>query len=101
MRDTMIINVASLPGHGMGIDLNIEHLIRYLKVSILLLDCYNIILDVSLLSIRLFFVQRGSIQVGTTLGIFQLPSITYNKLNPKLPNPCALIIKALLIKMSI
>ncbi|KAF6749454.1 hypothetical protein DFP72DRAFT_1142625 [Ephemerocybe angulata] len=31
MRDTMLVNVSGLPGHWMGIDMNIEHLIRYLK----------------------------------------------------------------------
>ncbi|KAF8222368.1 hypothetical protein L208DRAFT_1323038, partial [Tricholoma matsutake] len=31
MRDMMLVNVSGLPGHAMGIDLNIEHLIRYLK----------------------------------------------------------------------
>lgn len=31
VRNTLIINISGLPGHGMGIDLNIEHLIRYLK----------------------------------------------------------------------
>ena len=29
----MIVNVSGLPGHAMGMDLNIEHIIRYLKVS--------------------------------------------------------------------
>ncbi|THU93699.1 hypothetical protein K435DRAFT_669729 [Dendrothele bispora CBS 962.96] len=33
MWDNMIINVAGLPGHGMGIDMNIEHIIGALKVS--------------------------------------------------------------------
>ncbi|KAH9044053.1 hypothetical protein EDB83DRAFT_2211657, partial [Lactarius deliciosus] len=32
MRDNMLVNPSGLPGHAMGIDLNIEHLIRYLKV---------------------------------------------------------------------
>lgn len=32
MRDNMIVNVSGLPGHFMAIDLNIEHLIGYLKV---------------------------------------------------------------------
>ncbi|THU96721.1 hypothetical protein K435DRAFT_567823, partial [Dendrothele bispora CBS 962.96] len=32
MRDNMIINVAGLPGHGMGIDMNIEHIIGALKL---------------------------------------------------------------------
>ncbi|RXW23948.1 hypothetical protein EST38_g1908 [Candolleomyces aberdarensis] len=31
MCDTMLINVSRLPGHAMGIDRNIEHLIGYLK----------------------------------------------------------------------
>ena len=32
MRDNMIVNVSGLPGHFMAVDLNIEHLIGYLKV---------------------------------------------------------------------
>ncbi|KAF8236102.1 hypothetical protein L208DRAFT_1253347, partial [Tricholoma matsutake] len=31
MRDNMIVNVLGLPGHAMGMDLNIEHIIQYLK----------------------------------------------------------------------
>lgn len=38
MRDNMLVNVSGLPGHAMGMDLNIEHLIRYLKVRISLLQ---------------------------------------------------------------
>ena len=33
MRDNMIINISGLSGHFMAVDLNIEHLIGYLKVS--------------------------------------------------------------------
>jgi hypothetical protein len=33
MRDNMIVNVSGLPGHFMAADLNIEHLIGYLKVQ--------------------------------------------------------------------
>jgi len=33
MRDNMLVNVSGIPGHAMGMDLNIEHLIRYLKVQ--------------------------------------------------------------------
>jgi hypothetical protein len=32
MRDNMLVNPSGLLGHAMGIDMNIEHLIRYLKV---------------------------------------------------------------------
>ncbi|KAH8980088.1 hypothetical protein EDB83DRAFT_2242445 [Lactarius deliciosus] len=31
MRDNMLVNPSGLPGHAMGIDMNIEHLIQYLK----------------------------------------------------------------------
>ncbi|THV02113.1 hypothetical protein K435DRAFT_582693, partial [Dendrothele bispora CBS 962.96] len=31
MRDNMIINIAGKPGHGMGIDMKIEHIIDALK----------------------------------------------------------------------
>ncbi|KAF8873122.1 hypothetical protein BD779DRAFT_1452195, partial [Infundibulicybe gibba] len=31
MRDNLLINISGLPGHAMGIDMNIEHLIWYLK----------------------------------------------------------------------
>ena len=33
MRDNMLVNVSGKPGHAMGIDMNIEHMIRYLKAS--------------------------------------------------------------------
>lgn len=32
MRDNMLVNISGLPGHWMGIDMNIEHIIGYLKV---------------------------------------------------------------------
>ncbi|KAG6906553.1 hypothetical protein DXG01_013220 [Tephrocybe rancida] len=32
MRDNMIVNPSGIPGHAMGINLNIEHLIGYLKI---------------------------------------------------------------------
>ncbi|RXW12464.1 hypothetical protein EST38_g13392 [Candolleomyces aberdarensis] len=31
MQDNMLVNVSGLPGRWMGMDLNIEHLIRYMK----------------------------------------------------------------------
>ncbi len=42
MHDIMLVNLSGLPGHFMPIDMNIEHLIGYLKVC----DCRasNIIL---------------------------------------------------------
>lgn len=32
MRDNMLVNPSGRPGYAEGIDMNIEHLIRYLKV---------------------------------------------------------------------
>jgi hypothetical protein len=33
MHDNMLVNPLGIPSHAMGIDMNIEHLIQYLKVS--------------------------------------------------------------------
>jgi len=33
MCDNMLVNISGLPGHAMAMDLNIEHLIGYLKVG--------------------------------------------------------------------
>ena len=38
MRDIMLVNPSGLKGHAMGIDMNIEHLIGYLKVRIFTLS---------------------------------------------------------------
>jgi len=35
MRDNMLVNMTGLEGHFMATDLNIEHLIRFLKVVII------------------------------------------------------------------
>ncbi|KAH9012405.1 hypothetical protein EDB83DRAFT_2529940 [Lactarius deliciosus] len=46
MRDNMLVNPSGLPGHAMGIDMNIEHLIRYLKVfSSRHVDCFPTLSD--------------------------------------------------------
>jgi hypothetical protein len=55
MRDIMLVNPSGLQGHAMGIDMNIEHLIGYLKVYIFLLvaDSY------SLHSLKALFAAKG------------------------------------------
>jgi Family of unknown function (DUF6589) len=40
MRDNMIVNVSGLSGHFMAVDLNIEHLIGYLKVNTVVLSVH-------------------------------------------------------------
>ncbi|KAG6835025.1 hypothetical protein H0H93_005508 [Arthromyces matolae] len=41
MRDNMLVNVSGLAGHWMAIDLNIEHLIGYLKVLFVAKGIYS------------------------------------------------------------
>ncbi|KAH9158718.1 hypothetical protein EDB89DRAFT_1867624, partial [Lactarius sanguifluus] len=41
MRDNMLVNPSGLPGHAMGIDMNIEHLIRYLKTLFVAKGIYS------------------------------------------------------------
>jgi len=33
MRDSMLVNMTGLEGHWMPVDLNIKHLIKFLKVT--------------------------------------------------------------------
>ncbi|KIM80400.1 hypothetical protein PILCRDRAFT_822535, partial [Piloderma croceum F 1598] len=42
MRDNMIVNISGLVGHCMPIDLNIEHIIGYLKVDQLTSNCIGL-----------------------------------------------------------
>lgn len=72
MRDSMLVNVSGLPGHWMGIDLNIEHLIRYLKVS----TTPSYLVVYLILGPRHCLRQRVSIQTGIGSGTYQLQSIT-------------------------
>lgn len=38
MRDHMLINMSGHPGHYMGVDLNMEHIINYQKACYLFLS---------------------------------------------------------------
>lgn len=42
MRDNMIINISGLSGHFMAVDLNIKHIIGYLKVNTVALLMHRI-----------------------------------------------------------
>lgn len=55
MRDNMLVNVSGLPGHFMAVDLNIEHLIGYLKVW----KCLYIDAIISDNHFQMFFVAKG------------------------------------------
>ncbi|KAJ8461886.1 hypothetical protein ONZ45_g18133 [Pleurotus djamor] len=41
MRDNMLLNISGLPGHAMPVDLNIEHLIGYLKTLLVVKGLYS------------------------------------------------------------
>jgi hypothetical protein len=47
MRDIMLVNPSGLEGHAMGIDMNIEHLIGYLKVCIFFISSQNLLTALS------------------------------------------------------
>jgi hypothetical protein len=51
----MLVNPSGLPGHAMGIDMNIEHLIQYLKVCSIL----NLVPTLRLILYETLFVAKG------------------------------------------
>ena len=55
MRDNMIVNVSGLPGHFMAVDLNIKHLIGYLKVRE---HCYDNTINCDK-HFQMFFVAKS------------------------------------------
>ncbi|KAH9169075.1 hypothetical protein EDB89DRAFT_2115183 [Lactarius sanguifluus] len=76
MRDNMLVNPSGLPGHAMGIDMNIEHLIRYLKVvskSSVHVDCVPILSDSD---DRHYLRPRAFTLTGTDLATSPPGSIT-------------------------
>ena len=65
MRDSMLVNFTGLEGHFMPIDLNIEHLIRSLKVRIRVI---NIMISLYLIcnELALFCCKRNLCKLGST-----------------------------------
>ncbi|KAF8233489.1 hypothetical protein L208DRAFT_1075284, partial [Tricholoma matsutake] len=64
MCDTMIINVSGVPGHAMGIDLNIEHLIGYLKALFAAKGIYSNWDRLGNISAAINHIQKVKIQVA-------------------------------------
>jgi hypothetical protein len=67
MRDTMIINVSGIPGHAMGIDLNIEHLIGYLKALFAAKGIYSNWDRLGNISAVINHIQKVKIQVARSM----------------------------------
>ena len=70
----MLVNPSGLPGHAMGIDLNIEHLIRYLKVRF----HFNIYCLRDLTRFSHYLLPREFIQTGIVSETLQLGSTIYS-----------------------
>ncbi|KAF8237217.1 hypothetical protein L208DRAFT_1249029 [Tricholoma matsutake] len=67
MHDTMVINVSDLPGHAMGIDLNLKHLIEYLKALFAAKGIYSNWDCLGNISAAINHIQKGKIQVAQSM----------------------------------
>jgi len=72
MRDNMLINTSGLDNQWMGVDMNIEHLINFLKVTISTTHDQCIYPFI----VRRYSPQRGSMRLGTASVIFQSPAMS-------------------------
>ena len=65
MRDAMLINMSGLEGHWMPIDLNIEHLIKFLKVRLTEILCVqDVHLTIKNNTLVFFRSERGLCIMG-------------------------------------
>ena len=67
MRDNMLINTSGINDQWMGVDMNIEHLINFLKVTVIVACRQRVYLPV----FRRCSLQKGFTHLGTALAIFQ------------------------------
>lgn len=72
MRDNMLVNLTGIEGHCMPIDLNIEHLIKFLKVG-LFYEFVQVLTRAGSFS----SLQRGSMPPGIIWVISLLQSTFY------------------------
>ena len=80
MRDNMLVNVSGLPGHFMAVDLNIEHLIGYLKVQNSLFLAHRL----NRLVLHSFsLLRKASEQVGTSWATSLVLYFSYSTLKSK------------------
>ncbi|KIJ05902.1 hypothetical protein PAXINDRAFT_20870 [Paxillus involutus ATCC 200175] len=69
MRDNMLVNLTGLEGHCMPIDLNIEHLIKFLKLFFAAKGIYASWDRLGDISVNVDLLQNVRKQVGRALGI--------------------------------
>ena len=73
IRDNMLINMSGIDNQWMGVDMNIEHLINFLKVPVFT-TCERC---VYVLDYRQFSLRRGFTHLGIALVIYQLRATFY------------------------
>ncbi|KII90706.1 hypothetical protein PLICRDRAFT_70357, partial [Plicaturopsis crispa FD-325 SS-3] len=87
MRDMMLVNFTGLAGHFMAIDLNIEHIIGYLKLLFLargMHGSWERLGDISAAIVQIQFVKK---QIGLELGT------KYNGISHTTPDTSASVFK--------
>lgn len=73
IRDNMLINMSGVDDQWMGVDMNIEHLINFLKVTIFVVPEQH----TYPLNHRQCSLQKGFTRLGIVLAIFRLQAISY------------------------
>ncbi|KII90886.1 hypothetical protein PLICRDRAFT_106916 [Plicaturopsis crispa FD-325 SS-3] len=68
MRDIMLVNTTGLAGHFLPIDLNIEHIIGFLKILFLAKGMYGSWERLGDISAAINHIQKVKRQVGSSLG---------------------------------
>ncbi|KAG0695544.1 hypothetical protein DFH29DRAFT_1083321 [Suillus ampliporus] len=102
MRDNALVNLTGLEGHCMPIDLNIEHLIKFLKACLAVyLNSLSLIDELRCYTVKLFFSAKGIYSTWDHLGdisatvsllqnikkqVRRALSIAYHGLNHTTPN---------------
>ncbi|KAG0698558.1 hypothetical protein DFH29DRAFT_1081734 [Suillus ampliporus] len=87
MRDNALVNFSGLEGHSMPIDLNIEHLIKFLKMFFAAKGIYSTWDRLGNISATVDLLQNVKKQVGSALGI------AYHGLNHSSPDTSASVWK--------
>jgi len=73
IRDNMLINMSGIDDQWMGVDMNIEHLINFLKVNIFTAHKQHI----NPLNYRWCSLRKEFMDLGIALVIFQLQVMSY------------------------
>ena len=73
MRDNMLVNMSGIDDQWMGVDMNIEHLINFLKVTVFTPRNQH----AYLFAFRWYSLRRVFMRPGTASATFQLQVMSY------------------------